>query len=77
MSFLRSRDSGEEVSDRHQQVFNWYDFVKVMRQTMEDFNIPLEQVYNADQTGLFYNKLPNRMYVSAARKDYHGVKQME
>jgi hypothetical protein len=24
MSFLPSRDSGEEVSDRHQQVFNWY-----------------------------------------------------
>ena len=37
----------------------------------------MEWVYNADQTGLFYNKLPNQMYVSAARKDYRGVKQMK
>jgi hypothetical protein len=40
-----------------EQVEKHKDFVQVMRQTMEDFNIPLEQLHNADQTGLFYNKL--------------------
>jgi hypothetical protein len=37
---------------------------------MEDYNIPLECLYNADQTGLFYNKY-------TTRKDYRGVKQMK
>ena len=33
------------------------------------------RVYNADQTGLFYQKLPNRIYCDrAARKDLKGVK---
>ncbi len=67
---------GMEMTEE-EQVGKHKDFVKVMRQTMEDFNIPLEWVYNADQTGLFYNKLPNQMYVSAARKDYRVVKQMK
>ena len=36
------------------------------------------RVYNADQTGLFYQKLPNRIYCDrAARKDLKGVKQMK
>lgn len=29
---------------------------------MESLNISLERVFNADQTGLFYQKLPNRIY---------------
>jgi hypothetical protein len=41
------------------------------------YNIPLERVYNADQTGLFFNKLPNRIYVDKVANDYHGVKQMK
>jgi hypothetical protein len=33
-------------------------------------------LYNANQTGLYYQKLPNRIYVDAASKnDYSGVKQ--
>jgi methanogenic corrinoid protein MtbC1 len=61
----------EEEQEKHK------DFIKIMRQTMEEFNRPLERLYNADQTGLFYNKLANQMYVSAARKDYFRVKQMK
>ena len=35
-------------------------------------------VYNADQTGLFYIKLLNRLYVQIEnRKDYKGAKQMK
>lgn len=33
-------------------------------QHMEEHDIKLENVFNADQTGLFYRKFPNRMYVS-------------
>ena len=40
--------------------------------------IPAERIYNADQTGLYYQKLPNRLYVEQARKkEYAGVKQMK
>jgi hypothetical protein len=41
-------------------------------------NIPPERVYNGDQSGLYYNKLPNRIYVTKAeRSSYAGVKQMK
>ena len=35
-------------------------------------------VYNADQTGLFFQKLPNSLYVDKAKKkDYAGTKRMK
>ena len=35
-------------------------------------------VYNADQTGMFYAKLPNSLYVDKNNKnDYKGTKQMK
>jgi hypothetical protein len=39
-------------------------FMAVTKQAKEEYQIPLDHVYNADQRGLFYNKLPNCMYVS-------------
>ena len=45
---------------------------------IEEHNIEPCCVYNADQTGLYYQKLPNRMYVDANQKSsYAGVKQMK
>ena len=39
---------------------------------------PPECVYNADQTGIYYNKLPNCVYGDEAnKKDCAGVKQMK
>jgi hypothetical protein len=52
-------------------------FLDSMRDVMEKNNIPLKRVYNADQTGLFFNKLPNRIYIDKEAKDYRGVKQMK
>ena len=38
---------------------------------------PTECVYNSNQTGLYYQKLPNLVYIyEATKKDYYGVKQM-
>ena len=46
--------------------------------TIEKHNITRSCVYNADQTGLYHQKLPNRMYVNAnEKKDYAGVKRMK
>ena len=43
-----------------------------------ELDTPLECVYNADQTGLYYQKLQNRVYVDEAnKKDYSGVKQIK
>jgi hypothetical protein len=38
----------------------------------------MERIYNADQTGLFYQKLPNRIYIdSESKNDFKGAKQMK
>jgi hypothetical protein len=44
---------------------------------MDKYNIPFERIYNADQIGLFFNTLPNLIYVDKAANDYLGVKQMK
>jgi hypothetical protein len=57
----------------------------IMKVWCVDFHRILEEkeirppcLYNGDQTGLYYQKLPNRIYVDAAKKDdYSGVKQMK
>jgi hypothetical protein len=48
-----------------------------LKTLMEEHDIGPERVFNADQTGLFYLKLPNKMYcIVAERKTIKGVKQM-
>jgi hypothetical protein len=45
---------------------------------IERYNVPMSCIYNADQTGLFYQKLPNTIYVDKSRKkEYKGAKQMK
>ena len=42
------------------------------------YDVPAEQVYNGDQTGLYFKKLPNRIYVDATqKKSIRGVKRMK
>jgi hypothetical protein len=51
---------------------------KKLEEKIEKHNVPTSRIYNADQTGLYYTKLPNRMYVNKAdRKDFAGCKQMK
>jgi hypothetical protein len=59
------------------KVENSKKFVEQLHACMEKFSIPYEWVYNADQTGLFYNKRPNRIYLDKDNKDFRGVKQMK
>jgi hypothetical protein len=41
-------------------------------------NIGLEDQYNANQTGLYHQKLPNRVYIDkSATSNMNGVKQMK
>ena len=45
--------------------------------TLKETGVGPGCVYNADQSGLFYTKLPNRLYVPIDNcKDYKGAKQM-
>jgi DDE superfamily endonuclease/Tc5 transposase DNA-binding domain len=45
---------------------------------IEEYDVPSQRIYNADQTGLFYQKLPNKIYVDKDnKKSYAGAKQMK
>lgn len=53
-------------------------FRNILAAAMEEGVIPVERIYNADQTALYYRKLPCKTYCSAEkRKDLRGVKQMK
>jgi hypothetical protein len=67
---------GMDMSEED-QAKNRETFFSSLRETMEKFDITLDRLYNADQTGLFYNKLPNRLYIDKDQQDYRGVKQMK
>lgn len=44
----------------------------------EKFSIPKERILNADQTGLFYQKLPNHTFCDELTRDtIRGCKQMK
>ena len=45
---------------------------------IEKHNIDPSRIFNVDQTGLYYTKLLNRLYIEHSRKkNYTGVKQMK
>jgi hypothetical protein len=52
-------------------------FVCSLREHMDNYDVAVDCVYNADQTGLFYNKLPNQIYIDKEEQDYCGIKQMK
>ena len=60
---------------RKETMIKWCrDFHK----TLEEKEVGPRNVYNADQTGLFYQKMPTRIYVSEEnKKSYAGTKQMK
>jgi hypothetical protein len=44
-------------------VQNKTKFLAQLNACMEKYSILFERLYNADQTGLFFNKMPNRIYL--------------
>ena len=53
-------------------------FRKKLVELCEDMNVTRDRVYNADQTGLCYQKLPNTLYVKKEKKrSYAGTKMMK
>ncbi|MGH7954791.1 MAG: hypothetical protein ACREOZ_02400 [Gloeomargaritales cyanobacterium] len=66
-----------EMSPEEQQE-NLAEFRKRLNHLIEKHNVDSDRIYNADQTGLYYNKLPNRIYINKEQKnDFRGVKQMK
>jgi len=64
--------------DEEQQLLAIDDFWRRVQEKIESLNIPQSWVYNTDQTGLFYQKLPNRLYADKdATRSTCGVKQMK
>ena len=63
-------------AEREKVMLEWT--TKKFHPLLEQHNISPGCCYNADQTGLFYTKLPNRLYVyEGEKKNYAGVKQMK
>ena len=42
--------------------------IKQLREICEDKGVTPITLYNADQTGLFYQKLPNSLYIEKLKK---------
>ena len=54
------------------------DAMEWLSEDNDDIVWQMKRIYNADQTGLFYQKLPNRIYVDkGCKNDYAGAKQMK
>jgi len=73
---LALHDEGMEMS-KEDKALHRADFVCSLREHMECYDVPVDRVYNADQTGLFYNKLQKRIYIDKEEQDYRGVKQIK
>jgi hypothetical protein len=58
---LRLHGEANEVSEQEAEE-NMDLFRKELHYLMSTWNVDPERVFNADQTGLFYQKLPNRVY---------------
>ena len=49
-----------------------------IKAVQDEHGIPVEHIFNGDQTGLYYRKLPNRTFCNKEeRKTVRGVKQMK
>jgi transposase-like protein len=74
---LKLRGEAGEVSHEEAEA-NMTAFRANLLKDISKYNIPLDRIFNADQTGLFYQQLPNRMYCpKKERTSMRGVKQMK
>ena len=53
-------------------------WLKGFHNQIDDLSVPRARIYNANQTGLFYTKLPNRIYIiKSERENYLWNKHMK
>jgi hypothetical protein len=69
-----ANDMGDEESERIMSAWREKFWKK-----LHDHNILPECIYNGDQSGLFFNKMPNRMYIdkNSWKSTTKGVKAMK
>lgn len=63
--------SGEKVSA---DLTSITPFIHRLRAKMQEMNITEKQLYNADESGLYYRLLPNKTFVAATEKSAPGRK---
>ena len=52
-------------------------FKKDLQQVMEENQITLEQLYNCDETGLYYRSLPTKTLAAQSEKQASGMKKQK
>ncbi|XP_066258000.1 jerky protein homolog-like [Euwallacea similis] len=65
------RISGEKLSSQPELID---PFKKQLKNKMQKLGITLDQLYNADETGLYWKLLPDKTFVSSAEKTVPGRK---
>ena len=68
-------DEANDTTDEEKEIIMpaWHFYANI-----SEVDTPPEWIYNADQTGLYYQNFPNHVYVDEAnKKDYYGLKQMK
>lgn len=66
--------SGEKLSAEPSSIPS---FLRTFRAKIEEMGILESQIYNADETGLFYRLLPNKTFVAAHEKTAPGHKTLK
>ena len=65
---------GEKLSSSENEVA---PFKKDLQQVMEENQITLEQLYNCDETGLYYRSLPTKTLAAQSEKQASGMKKQK
>lgn len=63
--------TGEKLSAQPESVD---PFLKKLLDTIQEFGLNEQQIYNADETGLYWQLLPDKTYVSIKEKTAPGMK---
>lgn len=66
--------SGEKLSCQSENVD---PFIKKLEEKIKELDLCEDQIYNADESGLFYKSLPDKTYVVNAEKTAPGTKMMK
>ena len=75
--YQRLHGEGNEMSEEEAGE-KMKKFMEELEECCDDNDVPIDRIFNADQTGLFYAKLPNGTYCNAAERDsFRGVKRMK